>query len=379
MTFQPTKLHIIAFDIPWPANYGGVIDIFHKIRWLHQSGVSIILHCFQYGRNPVKELNDLCEEVHYYARKTGLATQFSTQPYIVRSRTSSDLVHRLLQDHHPILCEGLHCTSFMASPLFHDRVIYVRTTNVEHHYYRQLAKKETHLIRRIYYRIEAIRLRYYEKVLRHATHILAISPADQHYFEQHYGKGKVTGIYAFHPYDKVISIHGSGDYFLFHGKLDVPENYHAAMELLSIFREWAGKPLKIAGMNPPPFLIHAISIHPAVILVADPTTEEMDDLIAGAHAHLLITHQATGLKLKLLSALFRGRFVLTNDNMVHKTGLESLCFTGSSLEALRQSMIKVEPMVFGEEEMVQRRKVLETRYSNSENLHQLMAIIAHPE
>ena len=44
------KLHLISFDVPFPANYGGVIDVFYKINSLHKIGVKVILHCFQYGR-----------------------------------------------------------------------------------------------------------------------------------------------------------------------------------------------------------------------------------------------------------------------------------------------------------------------------------------
>ena len=39
-------LHVVALNIPWPANYGGVIDIYYKVKALHECGVKIILHCF---------------------------------------------------------------------------------------------------------------------------------------------------------------------------------------------------------------------------------------------------------------------------------------------------------------------------------------------
>ena len=43
-------LHIVAFDIPQPANYGGVIDVFYKIKALTNLGVKVHLHCYEYGR-----------------------------------------------------------------------------------------------------------------------------------------------------------------------------------------------------------------------------------------------------------------------------------------------------------------------------------------
>ena len=57
------KLHIVSFDNPYPPNYGGVIDVFYKLKHLHASGVKIYLHAFEYGRKPAKELNQFCEKV----------------------------------------------------------------------------------------------------------------------------------------------------------------------------------------------------------------------------------------------------------------------------------------------------------------------------
>ena len=45
-----TQLHIISFDVPYPPDYGGAIDVFYKLKALNQEGVKIHLHCFEYGR-----------------------------------------------------------------------------------------------------------------------------------------------------------------------------------------------------------------------------------------------------------------------------------------------------------------------------------------
>ena len=50
------RIHIISFDVPLPANYGGVIDVFYKIKALHKAGIKIKLHCFYYGREKNVEL-----------------------------------------------------------------------------------------------------------------------------------------------------------------------------------------------------------------------------------------------------------------------------------------------------------------------------------
>jgi hypothetical protein len=43
-------LHIISFNVPYPLIMAGVIDVFYRIKALHDAGVKIHLHCFQYGR-----------------------------------------------------------------------------------------------------------------------------------------------------------------------------------------------------------------------------------------------------------------------------------------------------------------------------------------
>lgn len=61
-------LHIVSFDVPYPANYGGVIDVFYKAKALAAKGVKVHLHCFQYGRKPSMVLENLFFEVNYYRR-----------------------------------------------------------------------------------------------------------------------------------------------------------------------------------------------------------------------------------------------------------------------------------------------------------------------
>ncbi|MCD4731055.1 MAG: glycosyltransferase family 1 protein, partial [Bacteroidales bacterium] len=82
-------LHIVAFDIPYPPNYGGVIDVWYKLKALHAKGIKIILHCYEYpGRDRSDKLTDYCSKVYYYPRLVGLNSALSLKPYIVSSRRS---------------------------------------------------------------------------------------------------------------------------------------------------------------------------------------------------------------------------------------------------------------------------------------------------
>ena len=89
------NLHIVSLNVPYPPNYGGIIDIFYKIKALHQIGVSITLHCYEYGRGTQIELNKYCSAVHYYSRKKSVIHWFKNKPFIVASRNSKILNYSL--------------------------------------------------------------------------------------------------------------------------------------------------------------------------------------------------------------------------------------------------------------------------------------------
>jgi len=169
------SLHIISFDIPFPANYGGVIDVFYKIRALHQAGVSIHLHCYEYKREPAPELNQYCQSVRYYPRKTGFLTNFGVKPYIVASRISEKLVDNLQNDNFPILFEGLHTCGIMVDARLKGRFMIYRESNIEHHYYFQLFKAEKNPVKKFYFLAESMRLKFFQKILRHASVMLTVS------------------------------------------------------------------------------------------------------------------------------------------------------------------------------------------------------------
>src|SRR6187402_2760586 len=105
---EQKHLHIISFDVPFPANYGGVIDVFYKLKALHAQGIKIHLHCFEYGRAEARSLESICEKVYYYKRSMDKKLLFNPLPFVVITRSSEKLVENLLRDKHPILFEGLH-------------------------------------------------------------------------------------------------------------------------------------------------------------------------------------------------------------------------------------------------------------------------------
>lgn len=314
-------LNIVSFDVPFPANYGGVIDVYYKLYWLHKAGVKIHLHCFTYGRKPAKELEVLCEEVVYYERQTGLLSNLSIQPYTVISRQSKELEKNLLANDFPILFEVLHTCYLLKDKRFADRKKIYRHSNIEHEYYNELAKSEKSLIKKVYLKIESFKLNLFEAVLSSADLILAVNKKDRDYFALKYPKVKSLYLPSFHPNAVVSAKLGKGDYILFHGNLSVSENYEAASWLIKHVFTRVKFPVVIAGLNPPSFLIKEAEGYAHIRFRENPNEDEMTQLIRNAQIHVLYTAQPTGLKLKLLNVLFKGRFIICNEHMISGTGL----------------------------------------------------------
>ncbi len=368
-------LHIVSFTIPYPPNYGGVIDVYYKLKALHDLGIKIHLHCFEYDRKPARELIPLCYSIDYYQRKTDPWLTLSRIPYIVLSRRSEDLIRNLLKDEYPVLFEGLHTCYYLNDPRLKNKRKVYRESNIEHHYYFNLYKAEKNLLKKLYFLLASVKLRHYEKVLKHADLMLAVSQKDAEYLRKRFTNVPVYHLPSFHPNDQVVSKPGHGRYCLYHGNLSVAENAMAAAFLIREVFNDSDLDLIIAGLNPPVYLKKLAQNNPRVQIIESPTDHELNQLMEHAHVNILVTFQATGLKLKLLNTLFRGRFTLVNSAMLNGTGLNELCEVADTPEGLKTALLRLSNEVFEESETIRRKTILSKQYSNQLNADRLIEYI----
>jgi hypothetical protein len=368
------KLHLVSFDVPFPADYGGVIDVYYKLKALKNAGVKVCLHAFQYGREPAPILEELCQEVHYYKRPTSSLHLLGRLPFIVDTRKSEALLKKLKEDDAPILLEGLHSCGWLPElAAAGNRKIVVRTHNVEHHYYEGLAQAERRWFKRQYLRLESEKLRRFEPVLKHASALAVISRPDAAHFIKTNPNTQVVS--AFHAYDSITSEPGSGNYALYHGNLGVSENQEAALFLIQqVFNRLQHK-LVIAGNNPCKELIEAARNQPNVELRQGVSNEQIMDWIKEAHLNILPSFQATGIKLKLLAALFSGRHCLVNKPMVEGTGLESYCHIAKDAADFRNQTNHIFTQNFDIKEIQNRRELENGLFSNRAGINTLMGML----
>lgn len=368
-------LHIVCLDVPYPVDYGGVFDLFYKIKALFEQGIKIHLHCFEYGRGEQTELNKYCVEVNYYNRNQGHKGFSNCVPYIVASRANNQLIENLQKDNYPVLLEGIHCTWPLYANKLQNRKVLLRLHNVEHEYYRHLCKHERSLIKKIYFFNESRLLKCYEGEVASKVPILAVSEKDVATYRKQFNAQQVTHLPVFIPFEEIKSEEGLGTYCLYHGNLSVSENEKAAIWLLEEVFSKLKVPFIIAGKNPSPRLQRLAHQRCHTCLVANPHEEQMKDLIARAQINILPSFNETGIKLKLLNALFNGRHCLVNEATVNQTGLEAACHIGTSPLAFQEIIMQLYHHVFGEEEIRLRQKLLCSMFDNSKNAEKLISMI----
>ena len=369
------QLHIISHDVPWPPDYGGVVDLLYKLKALFEKGVEIQLHCFDYGRGRHPELEHYCKEVNYYERITGWKGISFSMPYIVNSRANEKLLKNLLADDVPVLMEGIHCTAFLRQLLKENRDVFLRLHNVECLYYSQLFQRETNFFRKIYFLNESIFLRHYEKRLPDDLPVIAVSPNDAAFYRHELDKKSTTYLPVFIPYKEVLCKEGIGNYCLYHGNLSVIENEKAVIWLIDKVFSKIKIPFVIAGKNPSKKLLRKVEHAEQTEIVINPAENDLKELISNAQIHVLPSFNNTGIKLKLINALFNGRHCVVNEAAVAGTGMEPTCHIGTSGVAFASIITQLYNQPFGDEEIRLRKKILTQLFNNDENADKLIQLI----
>ena len=311
-TGQGLAIQIVSFDWPWPANYGGAIDVAHKIEALLKQGVDVVLHVIAYPRKhaeaaPTGYPGALT--VFNYERR-GRASLLSRQPFIVASRKAPRLLPTLASGPEVILFEGIHTTACLGHPRLAGHHQWVRVHNREQAYYEGLARSTKNLLNRGYFTLEARKLAAYEaKALASADHVFCISQQDLPWATRH-APQRVSLLTPFTATGSLATKVTSKLYVLFHAAFDVADNEAAALRMIERVGRHGGLHLVLAGRRPGPRLLDAVSSNTGVTLKANPGSDEMLALIAGADAVLLDSSNPAGFKLKLLESLRSARHVI---------------------------------------------------------------------
>ncbi len=335
-------------------------------------GVHIHLHCFTQVAQEQPMLNRYCYSVQYYRRKPMHRSLSACLPWMVLSRNDKSLIKHLNQDHYPVLLEGIHCTYPLFKKKLTNRTVLVRLHNVEHMYYDALASLERNLLKKLYYWIESKLLKKYERRICQMAPIVSLSEKDAAYYTDQLQAKTVYFLPAFLPWHETNSLIGNGNFCLYQGNLAINENEKAAQWLLEHVFDSLRIPFVIAGSNPSVALQQLAHKMQHTCIVVNPSEYEMEDLIKKAQINILPSFNQTGIKLKLLNALYNGRHCLANHAAVEGSAVKEGYATATNPDSFKEAIQHLFNEPFTEKDKQHRNAALQKIYNVQENARILM-------
>jgi len=368
MKSMSKAIHIIAFDVPYPPNYGGIVDVFFKLKTLHELGAKIIYHCFYYKGNnsPSPILDQYCDQIYYYERKKNVGKLLMSKlPFVVASRYNKVLLDNLLKDKAPIFFDGIQTAYFLSHPFLKDRIKLFRANNIEHDYYKGLAQWEKNQVKKAYYKWEAKKLQKFEQNLRHAQGILSVAKMDIPHFSQYAPTHHVP------PFFNQSAVGNLSEeiipFCLFQGNLSVTENQESAIFIIKKLAPLVKFPIKLAGKNPPQKILDLAKKQSNIEIIANPPQDEMEALINTAQVNLLFTFQQTGIKLKLLHALESGKHIIINSFMDDSGIFSEMCDVANEPSAIADKISELMQVPFTKSISEKRAELFGEYYNNKKN------------
>jgi glycosyltransferase involved in cell wall biosynthesis len=318
-------LHIVSFDYPFPPNYGGIIEVFYKIKPLHDLGVEIHFHCFvdEIPAN-FEIVKSITEQVYFYKNKNNPFFIFSKLPFSVARRNHLELVKNIEKTVAPILFEGLKPSFIVTKGFFKDRRKILRLHNVEHNYFNGISKSETNFFKKLLFKIEAIKFKNYEKTISNFDQIIALAKKETDYIKKMFPEIKTSYIPVFHGNERVKQLEGFGDYAIYHGDLRMSDNKKVVRFLIEIFKKIDYK-LVIAAIDNAEFVKKQSKGHENISFIKIENFTHLQSILAKAHINILLSYQQSGTKLKLVNSLYNSRFCLINQNICDDEKLTDLC------------------------------------------------------
>ncbi len=360
-------LHIIAFAVPYPPTYGGAIDVWNRVKALKREGVKAHLHCFVYGSfGPNDAIREECEEVNYYPRISWPAILAPGQPYIVSSRKNPLLLSRLARDQAPVLFEGIHTTGFLNELKNRKRLL--RSHNVEHQYYNELAKNSRRF-QYLFFQREALALERYES--NHARgfdKVFTISSDDTSW----YGGQGAASIFlpVFHGYVNPDIREGRGDYLLYQGDLSVDLNQAAVFDLIrSIPSQF---PIIVAGKKGDNTFEEKLTKYSNLSREADVSEGRMKELLKGAQIIIIHSRHGSGMKVKIFPALYQGRHVVASKNSLTDTDLDKALTIYTDPDELNQLIGQLWNKPFTSEDVRERSIILSSMPSDADKAREII-------
>ncbi|MCC9166593.1 glycosyltransferase [Pontibacter harenae] len=229
------KILIVSPSFPYPANYGGGVDIWRRIISLVKMGNKVDLIATVKdlpNKEDLDYVKNFVDKVYLISRENKIIDLFSMFPLQVKSRQK--LKELVLNDLYDItLLEGDYVGLILENKSLKSTHLVLRSHNDEKEYFKKLALSSDALLNSLYYFSEFIKFKFYTKkiLLKKIKNILFISFTEFSSFNNQEKKDQYQSVFLPTPIDKkeFKTRELKGNTVVFVGSLFMPNNQEAIL------------------------------------------------------------------------------------------------------------------------------------------------------
>jgi len=183
------KILIVCSDFPYPANHGGRVDTWGRIKALHALGVHLDLVVCGNPQQPTPEELDMvrqyADRIAFAEAKGRLPQLLRWLPYQVEKRETLRTVHLGREDYNFILLEGDAMYAIVDNPavMRMKAKLVLRVHNDEVTYFQALARSTGKWMHKVYYYLESLKFKWLQgRILKRIDTYMFISSKEHEKF-----------------------------------------------------------------------------------------------------------------------------------------------------------------------------------------------------
>lgn len=161
MRYRKMKILVVSGFFPYPPVFGGAIDVWERIKGLNALGCTVDLVVTDKSNPEQHQLEILKQHIRnffFVRRKNHISQMFGNLPLQLLSRKNLSVVD-VHQKYDLIILESEFCWPVVLNRSISYKNIAVRVHNIESHYFKMLGKSSDSLRKKIYYKIEAAKIK----------------------------------------------------------------------------------------------------------------------------------------------------------------------------------------------------------------------------
>lgn len=321
------KILVVCSDFPYPADHGGRVDTWGRIKVLAELGWTI--HLVVCGKQmPTPSDMDVVyryvEDIKLCVRRSKMVDLLYMVPMQVQSRNELRYVN-IDEDYDYVLLEGDYVYPILKNPMIKHANVILRVHNDEAVYFKALARSTPNRVHKLYYHMESSKFNILQKkMLKKVDKYLFISNKEYEIFQTLHPTTK--SLFLPPPVTKETFLKSSfkSKHVVFIGSLFMPNNREAIQWYLEhihplLLKEPEYKFI-MAGNSRQQCLSWLDGYDMTNVIVYD-TPESLDDIYKRGYLFVNPMQNGAGVKLKTIEAIQNGLPVISTSIGCEGTGL----------------------------------------------------------